>query len=44
MAKGTKADPGKLKTTPGSSAYEMCRDSKVGKDILVCTVGKTVTG
>lgn len=42
MAKGTKADPWKLKTPPGTSDYEMYKDEKDGKEILVCTVGKTV--
>ena len=44
MAKGdgTKGSPWKLKTPPGSSDYEMYRDVKDGKEVLVCTVGKTV--
>ncbi len=41
-AKGTKEDPWKLKTPPGSSEYEMYKDEKDGKEILVCTVGKTI--
>ena len=41
-AKGTKEDPWKLKTPPGSSDYQMYKDVKDGKDILVCTVGSTV--
>ena len=40
--KGTKEDPWKLKTPPGSSEYQMYKDEKDGKEILVCTVGKTV--
>lgn len=40
--KGTKEDPWKLKTPPGTSEYEMYRDEKDGKEIIVCTVGKTV--
>ncbi len=40
--KGTKENPWKLKTPPGISEYEMYKDAKDGKDILVCTVGKTV--
>lgn len=41
--KGTKDNPWKLKTPPGTSDYEMYKDvSKDGKDIIVCTVGKTV--
>ena len=41
-AKGTKADPWKLKTPPGTSEYEMYMDEKDGKKIIVCVVGKTV--
>ncbi|GGA15300.1 hypothetical protein GCM10008018_70110 [Paenibacillus marchantiophytorum] len=39
---GTKENPWKLKTPPQSSEYEMYKDEKDGKAILVCTVGKTV--
>ncbi len=39
---GTKENPWKLKTPPQTSEYEMFRDEKDGKAILVCTVGKTV--
>ena len=39
---GTKEDPWKLKTPPGTSDYEMYKDTTDGKEILVCTVGKTV--
>ncbi len=42
MAKGTKADPWQLKTPPGTSGYEMYKDEKDGKEVIVCTVGKTV--
>ncbi|HTB05964.1 MAG TPA: hypothetical protein VK806_03350 [Bacteroidia bacterium] len=44
MAKevGTKDKPMKLKTPPLTSEYTMHKDEKDGKDILVCTVGKTV--
>lgn len=42
VAKGTKENPWKLKTPPGTSEYEMYKDTKDGKDIIVCTVGKTV--
>lgn len=38
---GTKAHPWKLKTPPQSSDYEMYKDEKDGKEILVCVVGKT---
>jgi len=40
--KGTKEDPWKLKTPPLSSDYTMYKDNKDGKEILVCTVGKTI--
>jgi hypothetical protein len=39
---GTKDDPWNLKTSPGTSDYEIYKDIKDGKEILVCTVGKTV--
>ncbi|MBD2869053.1 DUF6855 family protein [Paenibacillus arenilitoris] len=39
---GTKENPWKLKTPPQTSEYEMYMDEKDGKEILVCTVGKTV--
>jgi hypothetical protein len=39
---GTKDKPLTLKTPPLSSEYTMHVDQKDGKDILVCTVGKTV--
>ena len=42
MAKGTKENPWKLKTPPGTSEYEMYKDVKDGKDVIVCIVGKTV--
>jgi hypothetical protein len=42
MEKGTKANPWQLKTPPLTSDYEMYRDQKDGKDVIVCTVGKTV--
>jgi hypothetical protein len=41
-AKGTKENPWQLKTPSQSSDFEMYKDEKDGKDILVCTVGKTV--
>ncbi len=40
--KGSKENPWKLKTPPGTSEYEMYKDEKDGKEILVCTVGKTI--
>lgn len=39
---GTKENPLVLKTPPLSSEYTMHVDEKDGKDILVCTVKKTV--
>jgi hypothetical protein len=39
---GTKDKPMALKTPPLSSEYTMHADEKDGKEILVCTVGKTV--
>ena len=42
MPKGTKEDPWKLKTPPLTSDYQMYKDTKDGKEIIVCTVGKTV--
>ncbi len=41
-AKGTPDDPWLLKTPPLTSDFTMHRDVKDGKDVLVCTVGKTV--
>ena len=38
---GTKENPWKLKTPPLSSDYEMYKDVKEDKDIIVCIVGKT---
>lgn len=39
---GTKENPWKLKTPPQTSEYEIYKDEKDGKAIIVCTVGKTV--
>ena len=40
---GTRENPWKLQTPPGTSEYEMYKDvNKEGQDIIVCTVGKTV--
>ena len=38
---GTKENPWKLKTPPLSSEYMMYKDTKDGKEILVCQVGST---
>lgn len=40
--KGTKENPWKLKTPPGSSQYEMYKDTRDEKEVIVCTVGKTI--
>jgi hypothetical protein len=39
---GTKAAAMKLKTPPQTSEYTMHVEEKDGKEVLVCTVGKTV--
>lgn len=39
---GTKENPWKLKTPPGTSEYQMYKSEKDGQEILVCTVGTTV--
>lgn len=39
---GTKESPWMLKTPPLTSDFTMYREMKEGKEILVCTVGKTV--
>lgn len=39
---GTPSNPWQLKTPPLTSDFTMHRDTKDGKDVLVCTVGKTV--
>ncbi|MEY2922878.1 MAG: hypothetical protein RL108_1504, partial [Bacteroidota bacterium] len=39
---GTKESPWLLKTPALSSEFTMHKETKDGKDILVCTVGKTV--
>ena len=38
---GTKENPWKLKTPPLTSEYEMYKDEKDGKEVIVCVVGKT---
>ena len=42
MEKRTKDKPWKLKTPPGTAEYTMHMEEKDGKEVLVCTVGKTV--
>jgi len=39
---GTKENPMRLKTPPLTSDYTMHVEDKIGQEILVCTVGKTV--
>ncbi len=39
---GTKENPMELKTPPLSSDFTMHIEEKEGKEILVCTVGKTI--
>ena len=41
MSLGTKENPWKLTTPPGSSDYEMYRDDTVDPAELVCRVGST---
>ena len=38
---GTKENPWYLTTPPGTSAYQMYRDTKDGADMIVCVVGTT---
>jgi hypothetical protein len=42
MEIGSKSNPWKLKTPPLTSDFEMYKDVKEGKEILVCVVGKTI--
>ncbi len=41
MSEGTKAALWKLRTPPGTSEYQMYRDERDGKDVIVCVVGST---
>jgi uncharacterized protein DUF6855 len=41
---GTRANPWRLKTPPGTSEYEMYRDESADPPRLVCVVGKTTLG
>ncbi len=41
MSEGTKEQPWKLTTPPGSSAYEMYEDKEGDPPALVCVVGST---
>lgn len=42
LGAGTANDPWRLRTPPMTSAFSMHRDVRDGRDVLVCTVGKTV--
>ena len=42
MEKRTKDNPWKLKTPPNTAEYTMHVEEKDSKEVLVCTVGKTV--
>lgn len=42
MGTGAADDPWQLLTPPLTSAFTMHRDVRDGRDVLVCTVGKTV--
>jgi hypothetical protein len=39
---GTKENPWRLQTPPGTSEYQMYKSDKDGKQILICTVGTTI--
>ncbi len=41
MSVGTKDDPWRLTTPPGTSSYEMYRDADADPEALVCQVGST---
>ena len=41
---GTRGNPWRLKTPPGTSEYEMYRDESADPPRLVCVVGKTTLG
>ena len=41
MAAGTKENPWKLKTPPGTSEYLMYKDETATPPVIVCVVGKT---
>ena len=42
LGTGTAEDPWRLRTPPLTSEFSMHRDVREGRDVLVCTVGKTV--
>ena len=41
---GTRENPWRLKTAPGTSDYQMYRDENADPPTLVCVVGKTTLG
>jgi hypothetical protein len=41
MSAGTKLNPWNLKTPSGTSEYQMYKDEKDGKEVIVCVVGST---
>jgi hypothetical protein len=41
MSAGTKLNPWNLNTPPGTSEYQMYKDEKDGKEVIVCVVGST---
>ena len=42
MLNRTKENPWRLKTPPGTSGYTMHVEERDGKQVLACTVGKTI--
>ena len=42
LGSGAPGDPWRLQTPPLTSDFTMHRDHRDGRDVLVCTVGKTV--
>ena len=42
LGTGTPEDPWQLKTPPLTADFTMHRDVRDGRDVIVCTVGKTV--
>ncbi len=42
LGSGAPGDPWRLQTPPLTSDFTMHRDQRDGRDVLVCTVGKTV--
>ena len=42
LGTGTADDPWRLRTPPRTSEFTMYREVRDGRDVLVCTVGKTI--